>query len=165
MPAVFIATAQTEGITLYEPFGGMCAGLEMVLRNGFVVRRYIYSDTDAAARAVAQHRVAALSLRYPHQLHSGAFVNMFVTLPQDVTHVHTAELLRAGAKDGTWWMVVAGWECQDLSPAGSGAGLHGKHSRTFYDVVRMLGTLQQLQRSRPPAFIIENTAMQHNFNS
>ncbi len=40
LPSAFIATAQTEGITLYEPFGGLCAGLEMVLRNGFVVRRW-----------------------------------------------------------------------------------------------------------------------------
>ena len=165
LPAVFHATAMTEGITLYEPFGGLCAGLEMVLRNGYVVRRYLYSDVDPAARRVAQHRVAELAQRFPRQVHAGAFQDMFTALPQDVRQVFTRQLLAAGALDGSWWFVVAGWECQDLSPAGKGQGLAGRHSRTFWDVVRIVGSLQQLQLERPPAFILENTAMQYNFNS
>jgi hypothetical protein len=32
-------------------------------------------------------------------------------------------------------------------------------------VLRIVGALQQLQRHRPPAFILENTAMQYNFRS
>jgi hypothetical protein len=32
-----------EGIVLYEPFGGLCAGLEMVLANGIPVKRYLYT--------------------------------------------------------------------------------------------------------------------------
>jgi len=32
-----------------------------------------------------------------------------------------------GASSTAPLLVVAGWECQDLSPAGSGAGLEGRH--------------------------------------
>ena len=52
--ATFFPAAYAQGIVLYEPFGGMCAGLEMVLRNGFRVNQYIYSDTDAAVRKIKQ---------------------------------------------------------------------------------------------------------------
>lgn len=167
VPAEFYTAALVEGIVLYEPFGGLCAGLEMVLRCGLRVRRYLYSDTDPAARAVAKHRVQSLAQQYPGQLAADAFIDMFVSLPQDVRRVGTAELVQAGARDPAagWWMVVAGWECQDLSPAGGGKGLAGPKSSTFYDVLRIVGALQQLQPQRPPAFVIENTAMQFNFTS
>ena len=74
-------------------------------------------------------------------------------------------LLAAGAKQlhPVQWLVVAGWECQDLSPAGSGQGLHGRHSSTFHDLVRIIGLLQNLQKRRPPAYLLENAATQHNF--
>ena len=67
-PASFFQAAATSGITLFEPFGGLCAGLEMALRNGFKVQSYIYSDIDPAARQVAAFRVQALAQRYPGQL-------------------------------------------------------------------------------------------------
>jgi hypothetical protein len=161
VPAAFFAAALSEGITLYEPFGGLCAGLEMVLRCGMRVRRYIYSDTNLAARSVACWRVQGLGQLYTSQIAPGAFEGMFLSLPQDVRQVRSQQLVDAGAAspDAGWWMVVAGWECQDLSAAGSGKGLAGQRSRTFFDVLRILGTLQQLQPSKPPAFVIENTHM------
>ena len=54
--ATFFANAQ-KGIVLYEPFGGLCAGLEMVLRCGIPVARYLYSDIDPVAQDLAQVRM------------------------------------------------------------------------------------------------------------
>jgi hypothetical protein len=87
VPAGFYSAAWTEGITVLELFGGLCAGLEMALRNGCKVARYIYADTDSAARRVAAHRVQALDQRYPGQLAADACAYMFITVPQDVRHV------------------------------------------------------------------------------
>ncbi|MGB8816241.1 MAG: reverse transcriptase domain-containing protein [Minisyncoccia bacterium] len=148
------------GITLYEPFGGLCAGLEMVLANGIPVRRYLYSDISKACQLVAQHRVTQLAARYPSLFTIDAAEGMFC-LPQDVRQITTRHLVDAGALDGSQWLVVAGWECQDLSAAGSGEGLQGKRSNTFYDLLRIVGSLQQLQSRKPPAYLLENTYMKH----
>jgi hypothetical protein len=83
--ASFYTAAVTSGITVFKPFGGMCAGLEMALRNGFKVERYIYADTNSAARAVAAHCVRQLDLLYPGQLALNSCVDMFVTLDQPGT--------------------------------------------------------------------------------
>ena len=48
VPAGFYATARVDGVVVYEPFGGLCAGLEMALRNGLTIKRYLYSDIDPA---------------------------------------------------------------------------------------------------------------------
>ncbi|KAK3243361.1 hypothetical protein CYMTET_46981 [Cymbomonas tetramitiformis] len=62
--------------------------------------------------------------------------------------------------------MVCGYPCQDLSPAGKLAGLEGKHSRLFYQAVRILSTLQQLQPQRPPAYVLENVSpLSHRENS
>ena len=87
------------------------------------------------------------------------------SLPQDVTTLTTTDLLQAGACDKSQWLVIAGWECQDLSTAGKGLGLEGMHSRTFFDVLQLVGTLQQLQSHRLPGYILENVAPQHNHSS
>ena len=34
-------TASQKGVILYEPFGGLCAGLEMILRCGIPVNKYL----------------------------------------------------------------------------------------------------------------------------
>jgi hypothetical protein len=156
--AVFQAAMQ-KGVTLYEPFGGMCSGLDSLLANGFTVARYLYSDVDPAAVAVAQLRLDKLHGLYPVSFPLSASADAFTALPADVTAVGAPALVSAGALDGTQWVVVAGWSCQDLSRGGAGLGLEGSRSCTFYDAVRIVGALQQMQ-SVPPAFIFENTYMQ-----
>jgi len=61
-------------------------------------------------------------------------------------------------------IIIAGWECQDLSPAGSLKGLRGSKSSTFYQLVQILQWFQEYAVI-PPAYVIENTAMQFNFRS
>ncbi|KAJ9527864.1 hypothetical protein QJQ45_005505 [Haematococcus lacustris] len=157
--------AATHGVVLLELFGGLCAGLEMCLRNGMAVKQYYYCDTDPAAQRVAHHRVVTLSAQYPRLLPSSAYATTFTTLPADVRGITTAHLVHAGAKAARPWLVVAGWECQDLSPAGTQAGMYGSHSSTHLDCLRIIGALQQLQRTCPPAYILENAAVQFNFSS
>jgi hypothetical protein len=53
----FFVNAQ-KGLVLYEPFGGMYAGLEMV-------HRYYYSDIDPVARKLAATRMIALHKKVP----------------------------------------------------------------------------------------------------
>lgn len=152
----------SEGVTLYEPFGGLAAGAEMLLRNGVPIRRYLYSDTSGAARKVAAHRLQKLTQRFGDRLFPAvAWATAFTALPADVSKVKGLDLVQAGALDGTQWVVVGGWECQDLSPAGSGRGLEGAHSCTFFALLKVLGFLQQLQPHRRPAYLLENTAMKH----
>ena len=50
-------TNAPKGVVLYEPFGGLCAGLEMLLRCGISVARYLYSDIDPVAQALAKVRM------------------------------------------------------------------------------------------------------------
>jgi hypothetical protein len=47
----FFPWARRHGITLFEPFGGLGAGLEMVLRHGVSVNKYIYCDTSPTAQS------------------------------------------------------------------------------------------------------------------
>ncbi|KAJ9528117.1 hypothetical protein QJQ45_005750 [Haematococcus lacustris] len=115
----FFPAVAAEGVVLLELFGGLGAGLEMLLRNGV----------------------------------------------RDVCSITSADLVRAGARGQHQWLVVAGWECQDLSPAGSLAGLHGPRSSTFFPTMRLVGCLQQLQPALRPGYVLENTAFQHNFLS
>ncbi|KAK3276333.1 hypothetical protein CYMTET_15581 [Cymbomonas tetramitiformis] len=67
-------------------------------------------------------------------------------------------LIRAGALREQWWVMVCGFPCQDLSAVGTLKGLAGRHSKLFYEVVRLLSTLQQLQRQQPPGYILENVS-------
>jgi site-specific DNA-cytosine methylase len=163
-PQFFLA-AEQEGVVVMELFGGMCAGLEMCLRNGLRVKRYLYCDSDSKVRMLAASRVERLSARYPHLLPRESYQGAFKALPQDVRQLKSEHLVEAGARDGSQWFVIGGWECQDLSPAGKGRGLLGDRSSTFYDAVGITGALQQLQPQRPPAFLWENTAFQFNWNS
>ena len=64
LPAATVTSLPLTGITLYEPFGGLCAGLEMALRNGIRVNHYLYSDTDVAAQTVMRYRIVQLAALY-----------------------------------------------------------------------------------------------------
>ena len=69
----------------------------------------------------------------------------------DVKDVTSSQLRQADACDRDQWIVIAGPECQDFSPAGFGRGLQGRHGTTLQVCVDMLGNLQQ--RAIPPLFM------------
>ena len=94
LPAGTLAAARRAGVTLYEPFGGICSGLDMLLRNGVRVTRYLYSDIAEDAQLAAAHRVRALHQSYPHLLPLSA-LGCIYQLPQDVSAVTSSSLLEA----------------------------------------------------------------------
>ena len=159
--ATFFPAALNQGVVLYEPCGGLCAGLEMVLRNGVAVQSYLYSDIDPIAQRVALHRVRQLQSRFPELLQPEALSSSFSTLPADVRQVGSQQLLQAVQQSpAQQWLIVAGWPCQDFSSAGRGRGMAGSRAQLLHDMVRIIGTLQQLCTSHPPAYVLENVAFQ-----
>ena len=158
-------TAASAGIVLCELFGGLCAGLEMALRNGLRIHTYIYVDKDPVCRDIAQHRIHQLMAQYPHLLPATAVASAFDLFTQNVWLITSSHLAALAARLPQQWLVVGGWECQDLSPAGTCTGLEGDHSNTFFPMLQVIGALQQLQQRLPPAYLIENTAFQYNWKS
>ena len=150
------AVPPPAGVVVVELFGGLCAGLEACLRNGWQVSRYVYADCDSAVRLVAQHRVRQLSLQYPEQLPTGALADAFSFWPQDVAELgvsHFKQLQKLPGQVILW----AGWECNDLSAAGTGRGLAGPRSSTFYSLHSVLLGLKECLGSRL-GYVVENTA-------
>jgi hypothetical protein len=130
----------------------------MALRNGKRIAQYIYLDTNPTAHKIAVQRIKHLMSLYPTLLTPDAVQGAF-SLPQDIRDLTTENLVAAGAQHQQLpWLVVAGWPCQDLSMAGKAAGLRGERSSLLHELVRVIGALQQLQPSLPPAFLIENVA-------
>ena len=161
----FYATAHSEhGVVCVELFGGMCAGLEALLRTGCRISHYYYCDKDPAARRIAAHRVNGFRMLYPHLLPEAAVEHTFTALPQDVYDVTRHDLLALPHGPSDQWVIVAGWECQDLSPAGKGQGLQGPRSRTFYPLIQILQWAQEVCALRPAHFV-ENAALEHNFTN
>jgi hypothetical protein len=72
-----------KGVILYDPFGGLCAGLEMVIRCSIPVARYLYRDIDPVSQSVARVCMEALHIQYGILLPSKAFKSPFA-LPQDI---------------------------------------------------------------------------------
>jgi len=56
----FFPLAAVEGLTLYEPFRGMCSGPNMLLSCCVKIRRYLYSDIGPVAQRIAKCRVTHL---------------------------------------------------------------------------------------------------------
>ncbi|KAK3247245.1 hypothetical protein CYMTET_43249 [Cymbomonas tetramitiformis] len=160
----FFREAREEGVVCYEPCGGLCAGLEMLLRCGVKVNKYLYQDISKSSQTVARARCMALSRRHPDLFRAEAA--HLEQLPSNIEDTSLIDLVHAGALSGEQWVMVCGYPCQDLSPAGKLAGLEGRHSRLFYQAVRVLSTLQQLQPQRPPAYVLENVSpLSHRENS
>ncbi len=61
--ATFFSRAQ-KGVILYVPFGGPCAGLEMILHYRIPVTKYLYSDIDPVAQSLARVRMETLHIQY-----------------------------------------------------------------------------------------------------
>ena len=135
--------------------------MEALLRAGTVIKRYIYVDTQDVARRVMAARLEELHEHYQQQLPLSAFADAFTALPQDATHISTTALTLAGATDqNIRWVVVAGWPCQDFSPAGYRQGLDGVHAGAYHVMLHILAMLQSMQRNKPPTYLLENGPVQ-----
>eukprot|EP00854_Cymbomonas_tetramitiformis_P034190 gene34190-biopygen18940 len=99
----FFSRAREEGVVCYEPCGGLCAGLEMLLRSGVKVTRYLCQDISASSQAVVRARCAALVRRYPDLLSPDA-VELEV-LPSDLRATTVVDFVRAGALQGQQWIM------------------------------------------------------------
>ncbi len=155
-------SASSNGIVLFEPFGGMCSGLEMCLRNGIQVIQYLYADTDPDAQAVASHRMQQLHQQYPKHLPDSAIQHSMQLLPANVQQINSEQLFSIAASHREApWLVVGGFPCQEFSMAGPSRGLQGSRSQLLFSLISIIGTLQQLLPV-PPAYIIENVAFQHH---
>eukprot|EP00775_Hariotina_reticulata_P009218 gene9218-biopygen10908 len=134
------------------------------LKPGFTVSRYLYSDIDATARTVATCRVIQLQHRFPGQLADQALAGCFDMLPADIRNISVQHLKAALDQVDTAvpWLVVAGWPCQDFSLAGPSRGLAADRSRLLFELVRLVGALQQLRVAQPTAYLFENVPMQHH---
>lgn len=161
VPSQLFTDSLTSGVMVIELCGGICAGLEALLQNGTIVRRYLYADTDPAARLAAQHRVQDLAMRFPQQLRPDQAGAMLL-LPQDIREISAQALDGLALDPALPAIVIAGWPCQDLSPAGTGSGLGGQRSGLLSHVLRIIATLQDLHPA-PVAYVLENVALQHNF--
>jgi hypothetical protein len=161
--STFFPAALQQGVVLYEPFGGICAGLEAVLRSGIAVRQYLYSDVEPTAQRAALHRIRVLQTMYPKQLSEDALAGSFSILPMDVRQVTTQKISEAISEAPVkQWLVVGGWPCQDFSAAGKSQGMRGERAQLLSDLMRILGALQQLLPHQPPAYLLENVPMQQH---
>ena len=142
----FFPAAETEGVMVIELFGGLCAGLDMCMRNQVKVARYVYCDIDHQAQEVARYRINSMAAQYPHLFSMDAVVRGG---PSDVTLITPSLLRRWVRAAGTSpILVVAGWPCQDLSAAGKHAGLKGARSGLIYPLTSIIKQLQALAPGR-----------------
>jgi hypothetical protein len=74
-----------DGIVLLELFGGIGTSLAAVLQAGIKVQRYVYIDTDEAARQVAKHHSRGLCVRFPELLTTTAILSSFSSLTGDIS--------------------------------------------------------------------------------
>lgn len=127
-------TPPNQGITLVELFGGIAAGLEVALKAGLVVHKYVYVDADSTARTVAQARVRRLQQDFPRQLSKSACQAAFSSWPQDIRLIQESHVAMVAPVQ----LVIAGWECQGLSLAGAGDGLKDARTRLFHELMRVM---------------------------
>lgn len=121
-------------------FGSLCSGLGGLdiglIRAGFDVKFHVEID-DYARKVLRRHFPAAERFRN---------VRQFPPKPDSAWLLHQwKERFRVDA-------ICAGFPCQDISTAGRGAGLSGSRSGLFYEVVRIIRTLE------PKVVLLENVS-------
>ncbi|KAK3248366.1 hypothetical protein CYMTET_42165, partial [Cymbomonas tetramitiformis] len=94
----FFQEAREEGVVCYEPWAGLCAGLERLLRCGVKVKKYLCQDISTASQAVARTRCLARSRRHP-DLFSAAAIHL-EQLPSNLEDIRLKDLVHAGALSG-----------------------------------------------------------------
>jgi hypothetical protein len=113
-----------DGIVLLELFGGIGTSLVAILQAKIKVQRYVYVDTDEAARQVAKHHSRGLRVRFPELLTTTAILSAFSSLTGDISLIPEKDLHWLGHVD----LVIAGWPCQSMSMAGNQNGLQDGRS-------------------------------------
>ena len=106
---VFFQHARDEGIVLVELFGGLCAGLQICLRNGVKVNRYVFCDSYAVVRNVAMYKCEQLRAEHATLIGPQAVSCMSTTLPQDVWAIGKEHIKGIIGDGNTQVLVVAGW--------------------------------------------------------
>ena len=157
--------AHQRGVVIVDLCGGIATTLDALLQLGYYVQAYAYSDVDPIAQRAATHRVQQLRSRFPH-LTSLEVGDLFLhLLPQDVNDISSVHLQALTERyPSTPLLLVCGWPCQDLSPAGSHLGLEGARSSLIHLVLPLLQHLIS-QHTAPVAYILENAATEQNFRS
>jgi site-specific DNA-cytosine methylase len=135
--------------------------LEAALLQGWKVKHYFYVDIDPVAREIARFRVANLSARFTRLFPPSAWVEAF-SLPQDINAIRDYHLDHHLARQQEQILVMAGWPCQDYSPAGRGKS--GPRAAILDKVTSIIARLQAIQHVHHVAYMLENVAMQENFN-
>jgi transposase InsO family protein len=156
----FFANSQTKGITLVELCAGIGAGLEAALLSGIKINKYFYVDIDPLARDIAKFRVANLCARFPDLFPPSAWEYAFA-LPQDINAIRDFQIDHFLAGTPQQILLIAGWPCQEYSPAGKGRP--GPRAAILDRVISIIARLQALQPEHPVAYLLENVALQENF--
>eukprot|EP00775_Hariotina_reticulata_P009602 gene9602-biopygen11500 len=101
---------------------------------------------------------------FASQLQYEALAGCFDMLPADIRNISVQHLKAAVDQVDTAvpWLVVAGWPCQDFSLAGPSRGLAADRSRLLFQLVRLVGALQQLWVAQPTAYQFENVPIQQH---
>jgi len=121
-------------LSLFSGYGGADLGLKLWGElAGVDVRTVAYVEIESYAQSILQSRIS-----------DGALDD--APIWDDVTTF-----------DGKPWagrvdLLSGGFPCQDISCAGKGAGLEGKRSGLFYEIVRLLGEV------RPRFVLLENVS-------
>jgi hypothetical protein len=113
-----------DGIVLLELFGGIGTSSVAVLQVGIKVQRYVYVDTDEAARQVAKHHSRVLRIRFPELLTTTAILSAFSSLTDDISLISEKDRHWLGHMD----LVITGWPYQGISMAGNQNGLQDGRS-------------------------------------
>jgi hypothetical protein len=81
-----------DEIVLLELFGSIGIGLATVMQAGIKVQRYVYVDTDEAARQVAKHHSRGLRVRFPELLTTTEILSAFFSLSSDISLISGKDL-------------------------------------------------------------------------
>ena len=135
-----------EGVVLLDLFSGIGTAMAAVVRAGLPMKRWYVVERDpraAEAAEVLRECMMQESWKQLPKRQAGG-------IPQDIRYVSEAVLRQMERVD----LIVAGWECQGHSRAGSGRGLGDDRSGLFWEMIRVL----RLARTQWPGvgIILEN---------
>ena len=152
----------STGYVILDLFSGISTQLRACLHNNMKIRAYYAVENDEISRNVALKHIRDLQQEFPHLLPDSAVCTFQSILPNDIQVLQRSHLAMLPAVD----LVFAGWECQGHSSAGIGLGLADPRSALFYELVRVINHLEDIQVPLPPAiqhpfsYIFENVASQ-----